>query len=363
MSATKPIIHLMMAILIASCATAPTPPDELRETEIVFPPPPDEARFVFERTLQSSADIQIENRGDRWRRVLTGESEPAAGFSKPFDVEACHGRVYVSDTVRRVVFVFDVPNGKFFEIGDREPGQLFKPLGMATDEDCNLYVVDQTANRIVIYDQDGNFLSAIGGAEMFDRLSHVEVTPDGSRIYAVDTGGIGSSRHHIRVFDGRSGTHLFDIGHRGDQPGELNLARDIAVGRDGKLYIVDSGNFRVQVFDSNGEFVSTFGSIGMKTGNFSMPKGIDTDSAGNIYVSDAAYGNFQIFSSSGELLLFVGERSDVPEPAKYLLPAGIAVDEDGRVYMVDQFFRKVDIFRPASLSANGGYLGARNRRP
>jgi hypothetical protein len=42
-----------------------------------------------------------------------------------------------------------------------------------------------------------------------------------------------------------------------------------------------------------------------------------------------------------------------------MLPAGIAVDEDGRVYMVDQFYRKVDVFRPAELAPGDGYLGAR----
>ena len=41
-----------------------------------------------------------------------------------------------------------------------------------------------------------------------------------------------------------------------------------------------------------------------------------------------------------------------------MLPSGIDVDEDGRVYMLDQFFRKLDVFRPASLAENEGYLGA-----
>jgi hypothetical protein len=40
-----------------------------------------------------------------------------------------------------------------------------------------------------------------------------------------------------------------------------------------------------------------------------------------------------------------------------MLPAGIDVDEDGRVYMVEQFFRKVDVFRPASITAEEGYIG------
>ena len=40
-----------------------------------------------------------------------------------------------------------------------------------------------------------------------------------------------------------------------------------------------------------------------------------------------------------------------------MLPAGIDVDEDGRIYMIDQFYRKLDIYRPAALAENAGYLG------
>ena len=70
-------------------------------------------------------------------------------------------------------------------------------------------------------------------------------------------------------------------------------------------------------------------------------------------------GNFQIFDRSGQLLLFVGDRSETPAPAKFMLPAGLAIDEDDRVYLVDQFFRKIDVFRPAALKPSEGYFGSR----
>jgi len=336
----------------------PTGADAGPPEDIVFPPPPEPARFVFERTIRGSADIEHPDKETRWRRVLTGETGSSTGLAKPFDVEACQGRIYVSDTVSRSVYVFDVPRGEFSQIGIREPGTLTKPMGMATDAECNLYVADATAQRIVAYDIDGNYIDAYGGSELFDRLSHVEVDPEGGRLYAVDTGGVRSERHHVRVFDTASGEYLYDIGTRGDGETELNLPRDIALGADGLLYVVDGGNFRVQVFDTDGNHVRQIGAIGVQTGQFSRPKGIDTDAAGNIYVTDSAFGNFQVFSPGGELLLFVGDRSTEPAPAKYMLPAGLAVDEDDRVYMVDQFFRKIDVFRPAALSPGEGFLGS-----
>jgi DNA-binding beta-propeller fold protein YncE len=348
--------------LIASCAspgTSAPPAAEEPRPDLVFPPPPEQARFVFERTILGSADVISEDSETRWRRVLTGETKTSTGFSKPFDVEACQGRIYVSDTVRRSIMLFDVPNGTFSEFGTTEPGELRKPLGMAIDDDCNLYVVDGSARRVIVYDQDGVFLSAFGGMDMFERPSHVDVDADARYAYVVDTGGVSSQLHRVRVFDIASGEHVFDIGGRGSGPGEFNLPRDVAVGRDGRIYVVDGANFRVQVFESDGTYVSTFGSIGVYPGQFSRPKGVATDPDGNVYVTDTAFGNFQIFDANGQLLLFVGSRSETLEPARYMLPAGIGVDEDGRVYMVDQFFRKVDVFRPADIGPGEGFLGAR----
>lgn len=352
-------IPLFAALLVSCVAPGPTDSSTAKDQpDLVFPPPPETPRFVFERTILGSADITEEDSEDKWRRILTGEVDDSTGFSKPFDVEACQGRIYVSDTVRRSVMIFNVPTGEFKEIGLDEPGVLRKPLGMAVDSDCNLYVVDGTLKRIVVYDQDGDFLSAFGGKDKFQRPTHVDVDTDARYAYVVDTGGVNTEEHRIRVFDIATGELAFDIGHRGTESGEFNLPKDIAIGPDGRLYVVDSSNFRVQVFESDGTYVHTFGSIGVQPGQFSRPKGVDTDPEGNVYVTDAAFGNFQIFNPEGQLLLFVGSRSTSPGAAKYMLPAGIAVDEDGRVYMVDQFFRKVDIYRPAAIGAADGFLGA-----
>ena len=106
----------------------------------------------------------------------------------------------------------------------------------------------------------------------------------------------------------------------------------------------------------------SFGTVGRKVGNFARPKGISTDKEGNIYVVDSAFGNFQVFNNKAELLMFVGQRGQSGAPGTYMLPAGIDVDEDGRVYMVDQFHRKIDIFRPATVETNQGYLGGEHHK-
>lgn len=327
-----------------------------RQAELpVFPPPPEAARFHYERTLSSSADVVPDAKGAAFRRLVTGEQKAGEGMAKPYGLAVRAGRVYVADTVRKEVLLFDQPAGRFAIIGADEPGVLGMPLGLDLDAAGNLYVVDGTLKRVMIYDAHGKYQRAIGVNQLSHRPSGIAVDPAGKRLYVVETGEISGEGHRVRVFDAVSGDHLFDIGRRGGGDGELNLPRDAALAPNGELYVVDGGNFRVQIFSAEGRYLRGFGSVGQQGGQFSRPKELALDGAGRVYVADAAFGNFQIFEPDGRLLLNVGSRSARPDPAKFMLPAGLAVDLDGRVYMVDQFHRKIDVFRPAELAADAGY--------
>lgn len=358
------VIILAVTLALGGCAMSGKRVEEKKHPDdLTFPPPPDEPHFYFERSIHSSADVNLDTDADKLRRALTGERKSGEGMSKPYSVAVQHGRVYVGDTVRKLVEVFDIPGHKFFKIGEDEDengnGKLQLPLGIDLDKQGNLYVFDGKLKQIVVYDHDGKFLRYIGDPNQFARPAGIAVDPAGTRIYAVDIGGTSSNEHKVLVFDAQSGKHLFDIGKRGIAKGEFNLPRDTVIAPDGSLYVVDGGNFRVQKFDAEGKFISTFGDIGRQPGQFSRPKEAAVDTAGNIYVVDATFGNFQIFNPQGQLLLAIGSRSNSDGPAKFSLPAGIAVDEDGRVYVTDQFFRKVDVFRPAALDEADGFIGTK----
>lgn len=330
--------------------------------ELIFPPAPDEPRFVFERAIRSSTDIIPEQESSALKRALTGAGEDAgASLSKPYAIAVHKGKIYVSDSASGAVHAFDVPNQKYSTVGEAVgDGQIIKPLGLDTDAQGNLYVADAVQKLIVVFDAQGQFLRKIGKPDLFDRLSSVTVDAKGERVYVVDIGGISSSRHRVMVFDAVKGNHLFDIGQRGAGPGEFNLPRDVAVGKDGRIYVVDGGNFRVQVFDSSGKYLSSFGQIGKQLGNFARPKEIAVGPDGNLFVADAAFGNFQIFNAEGQLLMYIGERGTNDAPALYMLPSGIAVDDDGRIYFVDQWFKRIDVYRPYALKSDEGFLGKRN---
>lgn len=355
----KLLAAMLAGLVLCACAPIQDAPNRAgRQKDLVFPDPPDEPRFVYERTIFSSGNVTRPSEESEWRRLLTGQGETYEGLAKPYAVAVHKGRVFVSDSADRCVKVFDFPGAKFFKIGTDDEGALAKPMGLDVDAAGNVYVADATAKTVMVYDRDGKFLRRIGGPKSFDRLTSVAVDPAGQRAYVVDIGGVSSDQHRVMVFDAVSGNHLFDIGKRGGGPGEFNLPRDVVFNKkNGRLYVTDGGNFRVQVFDPDGKYLETFGGVGKQLGNFARPKEIAADREGNVYVVDAAFGNFQIFNADGDLLMFVGERSEANAPARYMLPSGIYVDEDGRIYVVDQWFRRVDVFRPYGLAADAGYLG------
>jgi DNA-binding beta-propeller fold protein YncE len=364
----RPMVYVFAVTIIASvialdgCMMSnPSTESKKIPDQLIFPPPPEEPRFYYERSIHSSADVNPVEESDLLKRMLTGERRKGLGLSKPYSVAVHHGRVFVGDTVHHDVAVFDFPENKYFQIGEEEDengnGKLEMPLGIDVDKEGNLYVFDGKLKQIEVYSRNGKFLRAIGNPDTFAKPAGIAVDKEGTRIYAVDIGGSSSNHHSVMVFDAKSGEHLFDIGKRGTGDGEFNLPRDTVIAPDGSIYVVDGGNFRVQKFTPDGKFISKFGSIGRQGGQFSRPKEAAVDKDGNVYVIDAAFGNFQIFNSEGQLLLAIGNRSNTDGPAKFSLPAGIAVDDDGRVYVTDQYFRKVDVFRPAALAEEDGYIG------
>lgn len=338
---------VLPALLLGGCSSQPQVPDRAPP---VYPAPPDEARFIFERSLRYSSNIETMTAAKRLRQYATGESEQVKGLVKPYAVAAHQGRVYVTDTVQRNVILFDIPNSRYAEFGMEKPGQLLKPTGIDISAEGEIYVADVSARRITVFDLEGTFLRHIGSKVQLVRPTGVAVSADGQRVYVIDTGGVDSDKHQLHIFDSQSGEHLDSIGKRGTEDGDFNLPLQVSSAKDGRVYVVDKGNFRVQGFDSDGAHEISFGSIGRYPGNFFSPKGISTDPDGNIYVIDTAFGNVQLFNPEGQLLMVIGQRGQSSLPGNYMLPAGIDVDEDGRVYITDQFFRKVDIYRPIGLN-------------
>jgi len=378
------LIWLGSALLLGLSACVQVPKNSLTENApLVFPSPPDQPRFVYERTIFSNRDVDFTAKpaGSAVKDLLVGEDTTGPTSTvlwKPYAIAVHQGRIFVSEPASRVVKVFDAVEGRYFTVGEDNNAPLLSPIGIDVDAAGNLYVADgglRGLQLIMVYDRNGKFLRKLGVPQdgqppFFSKLISVAVEKSADKnglqkIYAVDIGGSRSAipTHRMRVLNAQSGAHLFDIGERGSAAGQFNLPRDVAIGKDNNVYVVDGGNFRVQVFDPAGKFLNQFGQAGQQPGSFARPKEIAADAEGNVYVVDTIFANFQIFNAQGQILMHIGAGSpDAEAPARYKLPSGIAVDEDGRVYVVDQLFKKIDIFRPAALNPQDGYLGRRLKR-
>ncbi len=120
----------------------------------------------------------------------------------------------------------------------------------------------------------------------------------------------------------------------GPEGAPFNMPSDVAVGRDGGLYVLDGVNHRVVACDSDGHFQFQFGNCGSGLGQFVYPLGIATDPSGNIYVADSGNHRFQVFAAGGRPLEAVplpAGASGVP-----LDPTDVAVDPARqRLYIAD----------------------------
>ncbi len=114
-------------------------------------------------------------------------------------------------------------------------------------------------------------VKVIGG---FDSDIDNELNPD-QRLYVADT-----RNHRITVWKYKTDSDPVtqfankNFGQYGDGDGEFNRPEDVAVGPDGRVYVADTGNHRIQVFDKDGSYVDQFGSYGDDDGKFNSPSGL-----------------------------------------------------------------------------------------
>ena len=144
---------------------------------------------------------------------------------------------------------------------------------------------------------------------------------DEGRVYVSDWGN-----NRIQVFD-TDGNFLMAWGERGSEPGQLMTPTGLTVDGSGNIWVVDRGNSRVQSFTSDGELLSTWGSEGSGDGRFLTPTSIAMDTEGFVYVSEAQGTRVQILTAEGVYHA---------TPISILnAPHGMAFDSSGTLYIAD----------------------------
>jgi DNA-binding beta-propeller fold protein YncE len=155
----------------------------------------------------------------------------------------------------------------------------------------------------------------------------------------------------VRVYD-FAGKHLHDLGvtedkdraTKGKEDGQFYFPAYLAVDKDGQVYVADTMNFRIQVFDPEGRFVRKYGQNGDGPGSFSRIKGITFDGFDNLYVVDGGHSNVQLFNRNFDLLMWFGGFA--PKLLEYFdVPSCIAIDPRvNRIYVCNQGRARINVY-------------------
>ena len=263
------------------------------------------------------------------------------------------GRIFVASrsntTALRVVGIQMVSRDHDYygQIGERGTGdgQMIWPTALALDGDDNLYLADESLNRISRFDPDGNFVASWGttgrGPGEIDGPSGLLFDQD-DNLLVVD-----HKNNRVQRFT-KDGASLSTFGSQGDGDGEFNLPWGVAQDGDGNLYVADWRNDRIQKFTSDGRFLAKYGESGDGEGQFNRPAGLAVGSDGNIYVADWGNQRLQVLDPDGRFLTTVRGDADLNPWALEYLHAQ-ADEEWARSSYVPVF--DVDTDDPSEVSA------------
>lgn len=310
---------------------------------LLWPPAPEVPRFLYAGTLTGEPNFREPEAASSWRRFgrwvagLDGAGVPPVVLQRPAMLTGDEaGRLFVSDSSRQAVFVFDEPGGALAVWERADATRRFAaPAGLVA-AGGRLYVADAELGAVFVLGADGTPERSLGAGRL-QRPTGLARDAARGELYVADT-----QAHDIKVFadDGRL---LRTLGRRGDGEGEFNFPTHLAFAA-GELYVTDTMNHRVQVLDpASGQPRRRLGVRGLYVGNLVRPKGVGVDAEGNVYVVESYYDSLLVYSRDGEFLLPIGGTGTAT--GRFYLPAGVWVDAKNRVHVADMFNGRVVLFQ------------------
>jgi len=276
--------------------------------------------------------IQVFDSGGAYKATIGGTMGPGNDqFFSPTGIFVTSSKdVLVADTDNCRVQSFRHLSGFSwqynFTIGTTgQPGitndKFVAPLEVAVDSNGKIYVVDELAYRVQVF-SGTSYLATMGVSGIglqdnshFNLPVSIAFSPSGA-IYVVDLTGVSC---RVQVFDA-SRNYIQSLGDRnwanqvsaGTSNSQLNGPWGVAVNSSGFIFISDTSNHRVQVFDPFGTYVRTLGVTGVSgadVGHFLYPRGLDVASGGKLLVADA--GNYiGLVANSNHRVLVFNDLSD-----------------------------------------------------
>jgi len=332
------------------------PPFKLDISNIVWPQPPAIARVRYLDYFSAEKPVplkQAQVRKKSWMDRMAGtdpndagkrtDTKPRFELGTPYGMAVdSKGMLYVADTKVGGVFIFNPESRdtEFIKHGvDAKFGRVF---GLVIDDADRLFVSDGEYNHVLVFNPQHKLEGAFGEGVMNDP-GGLAIDEENRFLYVANTGS-----DQVLVYDADTFKLLRKIGTAGKDhtlttPGDFSKPTNVAVDKDSNLFVTDTLNDRVEVFDADGGFIRAFGKNGDGPGDFARPKGIAVDCDGHVWVADAMLNRVQVFTAEGDLRLIFGGFGMLPGQFEAL--AGITIDKNSRVFTSEQFRGRVQMFR------------------
>ncbi len=245
---------------------------------------------------------------------------PFSGMKEPRDAAVDEkGRVWVADFGHSRLRIFDADGGFLGGWGGKGSGPFgFRELcGVAIQGD-NVYVADTWNGRVLQFTLSGQSKAMV--KELYGPRG-VAVAPDGS-VWVADSGNHRLMLYDAALANGRA------IGKKGSGPGEFIGPVGIAVAPNGSVYVADTENQRVEVLDAAGRFLRDLPIAGWGKG---VEPDIEVDEDGTVYVTAPSADAVQVYDPSGAP---AARWTTDPSGAKFARPTGLAIDRKRRMLYV-----------------------------
>lgn len=337
-------------------------------SRIVWPNPPAITRIRYlnywagEKFVEPTKEKKKASWMERVSGVATGENaasnKPRWQLVVPNGIASdSKGRVYVADSKVRAIFVVNPETGSYEMIKNGDNARFQWLTGLAVDDSDRLFAADSGLRHVLVFDSNRKFEGSI--SEGLFAPGGVAIDNENRLLYVTD-----AEQDLVLVYDadppyklirklGKPGTK-----HTSTAPGEFAKPAAVAVDQDGNVYVADTWNNRIEVFDPDGEFIRAFGKAGDGPGYFARPKGVSIDSDGHVWVADAVQDRVQVFTPEGRLLIWMGGHGMLPGQFQSL--ANVHVDKKNRVFTTEQLAGRLQIFQYTTNAEAKAELERRN---
>jgi DNA-binding beta-propeller fold protein YncE len=286
-----------------------------------------------------SGDYVYETTGEDW-----GNLQDDATYKEATAVAVdANDNVYVFNRGTHPMIVFN-SEGDILDTWGH--GVFANPHGVSIGPDGSVYCVDNGDHTVKKFTPKGELITELKAGhpapamsgDPFCRPCHLAVDKNTGNMFVAD--GYSNARVHKYDPEGRI---LMSWGESGTGPGQFNIVHNVIVDDDGFVYIADRENQRVQVFDTDGKFVTQWNDM-------SRVAAICMDPAGDdplVYLGEYFCGigsntmgtnlgpRISVMDRQGNLLARVGTDPFGDEPGRFYSPHGIAVDSKGDIYVAE----------------------------